>query len=351
MINNIKTRKHRLSCSKRQRPLLNPYQVVRPINSGQNSQYFTQLPKLHNIKLHKRNHNPKFRKQTKIRNIQRKKNKHNIIMRYVYCFVRTLSGDANIVNRCARQVPGLRAHAIEEEKSKTTQTQLAGSTMNIFNKIFSFLGVAIDMCCYFKNKIVEFFTEKSRRRYRRLFLQGKLSLMHRNIFSKLWRFIKNSVTNIAQKAIKAVKWVASRVRDAGVYVVNRAKDAYQFIKKKLLQLFRPVFNWFERMKENLLNWIKQNKLLSILITFCECFQRTFMTSQKLKKTVNGLISLVPSLATPVGWINLVVNLICNWKKLKESIIALRYGLMTRIKHIKYCQFGIFTAKLFEAISG
>jgi len=94
-------------------------------------------------------------------------------------------------------------------------------------------------------------------------------------------------------------------------------------------------------------------MFSKLYTFVKCLMdKNLIKGVKgLYDTVTGMIELIPLLSTPVGWIKLVVNLVCGWEDLKNGINALTSGISESDRLKKFNYYGKFAGFFFKAIAG
>ncbi len=210
----------------------------------------------------------------------------------------------------------------------------------LWQKILKLLGKIIDVCCKWKSKIIEWITKKWRR-YRRLFLQGKST-------KGFWGDIWNGIKSAGNAIVETVKDVAHHVYKVGEFVWKSAQELWTWLKEKIENLFGPIFDAFKAMKKKIMDWIETNPTIKALLRWLKCIMTAKDAAKGLISIAKGFITLIPKLTNPVGWVQLAVNLICGWEKLKNGIEA----MLKAIKGENSARnWGEFAGNIIAAISG
>jgi len=213
------------------------------------------------------------------------------------------------------------------------------------------LGTAINIVCTVKDKIIEFFTKK-RIRFHKLFLQGKATR-----FSWSFSGFFTSVGDALSKAASAVVSGAIKVKNAVVdgidWAKKKATEVADFIKAKLTSIFQPVLDIIEGIKAKFSAWLNSHPFIKKVFEFIKCgiTNKGWDAVKGLVETVKNFIEMVTSLATPAGWVKLLVTLVCGWEDLKAAIGFLQQGLKATDKKIRYNFYGKFLGRVIKTASG
>jgi len=70
----------------------------------------------------------------------------------------------------------------------------------------------------------------------------------------------------------------------------------------------------------------------------------------MHQTVKAFVELIPRLASLHGWIQVIVNLICGWKEVKEAITILKAALNDGNAVKRYHGFGKFVGLFVKVTS-
>ena len=101
-------------------------------------------------------------------------------------------------------MPGLAATEAALAANNEAEKDLGGETTGILGKILSLLGSAIDVCCGFKDNVMKLL-EGNLRRFRRLFIQGKVGRRYKWFsLDSLISTIGNAATSVANQAVNQV---------------------------------------------------------------------------------------------------------------------------------------------------
>jgi len=274
----------------------------------------------------------------------------NIVYQFILGFVAELSGQPAAIDECSQQVKGWESAATEENGD--TEKQVGGETSTTFQKVLGYLGKAIDAVCNFKENIIGWLT-KSFRRYIRLFIQGKTTRRFRWSLGGMWDSIKSAAVAVGDAVVSGAKTIGNAVVKGVEWVGKKADELFTYVKGQINTLLEPVYNLFEQIKAKFLAWLEKNPLMKKLFEFAKCF----LTNSGVKgiktlfNAVKSVVELIPKLATPAGWIELLVNLVCGWESLKDGINFLLSGIKETNAAKKYNFFGKFAGKIFEAIAG
>lgn len=268
--------------------------------------------------------------------------------------VAELSGSPNMIDICTQQIPGWEsAGKAAEDKGTGVEGDVGGETKSTLDKVLTFIGDAIDLVCSYKIKLICTLTGKARR-FRRLLLQGKVSKTG-NWWNPVdvWNDVQKITTKITSTIVSGTKAIGNKVVDGVKWVGKEAKQLAKYIGEKLKTIFKPVMDLFDKIKTKIVHFITTNPTIQKALAFFKCMLsngavRAILT---LIKVIKGFITLIPTLATPAGWVQLLVNLICGWKDLRDGIKFLGQGFSTTDMPTKFNYFGKFTGRLLKAASG
>jgi len=268
-------------------------------------------------------------------------------------FIQALSGAENLIDSCTKLVPGWESATDDEEKSGDSTDNQVASQQSTFQLILPYLTKAIDAVCNFKEKIITYLTGKFRR-YIRLFLQGKTRKRFRLAWflSGMWDSIVSVASDIGEAVVSGAKAVGNTIIKAGEWVGKKVEDLYNFVKEQIGSALQPVFDLFDQLKPKIIAWLQKSPLLAKLIAIGQCLYENDAVKgiKGIYNTLKAMVEIIPKLATPAGWVELIVNLVCSWENLKNGIQALIAGIAEKDKLIKYNFYGKFTGFLFRAIA-
>lgn len=216
-----------------------------------------------------------------------------------------------------------------DEKPETTVA--SGDAKSTWETVLTYVGKAVDLVCKIKDKILGWLTKRYRR-YMRLFLEGKLKNGIHWSLSGIWESIKEHVKT----------------------AVGAVTDAITTAKNWIHAQFEPFLNAFEAMKQKVIDFLKQNPFLKFIIEHIQNIKDCKTLGDDAKKLwglLTSLVTFIPTLATANGWVTLLVNLVCSWKKLKLAIEALVAGIKESDAVKKARQFGKFAGNLVLGVLG
>jgi hypothetical protein len=267
----------------------------------------------------------------------------NIIYRFILGFLAQLGGNEALVLKCSGQFPTWEQAQIKETSSSESTDAQVGGDHSTFTKVLNFLGSAITTICNFKEKIISFLFKRFRR-YRRLFLQGKIRSGFRLgwSLSGAWSWIKTKAADVGRAVVATGQWIGKKV-----------DELWEWIKEKINTVLQPIYDFFDQLKAKFVGWLRQNPTMAALLDFASCLHNNGSASALLTvaHVVLRLTLLIPSLATPVGWIALVVHLVCGWEHLRNGINFLLAAVRNTDRLMKYYQYGQMTGEFLRAISG
>jgi hypothetical protein len=263
-----------------------------------------------------------------------------------------LSGNAKMIDDCIALVTGWEAAGTSEEKGGEAEKAVGGETQSALDKILTYLGEAIDLVCEYKVKLICTLTS-SAKRYRRLLLQGKISRRRRWWFADaIWDIVSTAAVSVTNAVVSGVKAIGNVIIDGAKWVGKKASELGEYVLSKLQTIFQPVSDLFDTIKQNIVNYFTSNPLVQQAIKFFKCFASNgaVRVVKTLISVVKNTIELVPSLTTPAGWVNLLINLICGWKDLIKAVTYLKKAWKESDRLIKYNFIGKFTGLSLKAIS-
>ena len=278
----------------------------------------------------------------------------NLAYQFVLGWVSALGGEGGWVEECSQTIPGWESAGIMEEDSVAKKTmsaidsQIKADFPN-FRKIIGFLGEAIDLCCNWRTKLVDYFT--SRRFRRRLFLQGK-----RGWFSDIGEFFKkvdHSLTTFVNNVEEVGTSIKNTVVDGVNWAAKKASELKEYIKEKFQAIIKPICDFFNKMKDSFSAWISKHPLVKVALEFGECIKNHHFgkSAYRFALFYLGFRELIPIIWTPIGWAKIVVNLICGWKDIKEAIELMISIKAQKDKKIRYNHIGKIVGHITAAIAG
>lgn len=280
---------------------------------------------------------------------------NNILYQFLLGMIAEFSGEAGWIDNCSKQVPGWESAGDSEngnadkKKDGSMEKDLAGN-QSTFKKILGYLGTAINVVCTVKDKIISFFT-KSRRRYSRLFTEGKLRT--RWPFEDFFSKVGNAFADAGNAIVSGAKKVKNAVVDGVDWAKKKASEIAEFIKNKCKEIFQPVLDLWDDIKKKFTEWLSKHPMMEKVFNFLNCFitNKGLQGMKGLYDSIKNLLALIPILGTPAGWVTLVVNLICGWEDLKAGIEFCAQGIKESDRPKKYNYFGKFFGRIVKAIAG
>jgi hypothetical protein len=264
-----------------------------------------------------------------------------------------LSGNSKMIETCMAVIPGWESAGTTEEKGGDSEKSVGGETQSTLDKVLSFLGDAIDLVCEYKVKLICTLTS-SAKRYRRLLLQGKIS-RHRRwwIADAIWDTVSTAASSVTEAVVTGAKAIGNAVVDGAKWVGKKAEELKAYILEKLKTIFQPVSDLFDKIKQKVITYFTTNPLVQQAIKFFKCLisNGAVRAIKTLISVVKNTISLIPSLATPAGWVTLLINLICGWKDLRDAVGFLQKAWKENDRLVKYNYIGKFTGRTLKAIAG
>jgi len=190
----------------------------------------------------------------------------------------------------------------------------------------------------------------------RLFLQGKTRRRFSLAWSLsgMWDSIKSTASDIGNAIVSGAKAVGTAVIKAGEWVGKKDEDLYNYVKEQINTLLQPVYALFDAIKAKVIAWMSKSPLLVKLLAIGQCLYKNDVVKgiKGIFNAVKGMIELIPKLATPAGWIELVVNLVCGWEDLKNGIESLVAAIAEKADRLKrFNLYGKFAGFIFKAIAG
>jgi hypothetical protein len=231
------------------------------------------------------------------------------------------------------------------ESSKGLEEQKTG-----WSGVLDKLGKAINFVCKLKDlvkQIIEYFTKentKKYRRYMRLFLQGKTSRLRR----VRWGFagLITGAKDLIKSGAESIKKGVIKVKDAVTTAIDNVEE---YVTKTLKETFSPIVDLFEAMKAKVTAFM-QHPLIQKLISFVNCIKTFKGFAANLIAIVSSWISLIGELATPAGWVKLVIKMICAWEDLAKAIGYLKEAFVKGVTApVKWQKIGQFLGKLIYTI--
>jgi len=272
--------------------------------------------------------------------------------------------------------------------------------MTWWESTLKYLGEPINICCTVRSVLRTFFgiaRLKWIKRNRRLFLQGKRMKRFSWTIGGVWDATKNAavgavnlvgntasivgnaavgayntVSTIASNAYanaskavgeayaiakEGIKTLKNKVVDGIDWAIATAKQVTEYVTRKVAEIFKPIGDILEKLKHKFIGWLMRNPYFQSLGTekqgflLCIIGLRSILGIVGVVTGIMTFFSVLAALLTPVGWVTLVINLICGWTHLKRSIEEMKLALAATIKSTKYHHFGRWAGHLISAIGG
>ncbi len=276
---------------------------------------------------------------------------NNLVYQFIMGCLAEVSGAYSLIDGCSSTIPGWATVTNDAEEKKSSLDGETQPMQSKLDKVLGYLGTAINFACSIKDDLISFFSRR-RRRFHRLFMQGKAKKFKwpwDNLIDKAAKKIAEVSSGIAAGAKKLKDSVVDGVNWAG----KKADEVGQFIKDKLTGVFKPLADLWESLKQQFEDFLAKNPLLKVIFEFTKCFIQNdgVKNIKKLFKIFKSFVAQITSLATPTGWVNLVVNLVCGWEDLRDGINFFKMAWKEAQKPAKYNYYGRATGKFMKAIAG
>jgi hypothetical protein len=230
-----------------------------------------------------------------------------------------------------------------------------------WEKIGSVIGTAINVVCAAKDivmKVIEFFTSDAKRRIRRyirLFLQGKITSTFKmrwsigGFFKSAGNAIAGAAQTVTTKASQAYQTVKKGAAVASEWVGKEVGKVADAIKDALSAIFEKVINFFNEMKVKVVAFFN-SPLMKNIMAFIKCVKALKEAAGNIATLIQGFVDKAADIANfPLGWIKIIVGLICAWEDLRDAINYLTSGFNEKDPLKKWNFYGKFTGKLVYVI--
>jgi phage-related protein len=230
-----------------------------------------------------------------------------------------------------------------------------------WQKIGSYIGIAINVVCIAKDiveSIIDFFSKNAKRfmrRYIRLFLQGKIrrAFSMRGWFSSAWDSIKSAASTAASAVAKGAAVAYNTVKNATVaaatYVGKAVTAITDQMKTVITGIIDSAVSAFETMRAKVTKFFS-SPLMQAILTFVKCLKALKEAAGNVAKLITGFTEKAALVASfPLGWIKIIIGLICAWEDLKGAIDYLIKGWNEKTATIKWNYYGKFVGKLVYTI--
>jgi len=312
---------------------------------------------------------------------------------FVWGFIAELSGKGEIIETCVTELKAVIKG--DEVPSSEAGTKKPSETQTTMDKIIKYLGIAIDVVCIIKNFILMALTRRFRRfkRLRRLFIQGRSTrrfrltvefdrVLNSNDFldkigkglKEIGTDIKNSIkgcgngvkatftdfghdvgdaldefgkTKMGSFIKKSGETIASGVSLAG----DKLKEGFIWFKDKVSEAFHKVVEYLKELKDKIMDWINGNKNIKILISVSKCLIKIGLAYWKVQVTLTKVATLGVTLASPIGYVTLILNFMCGWKLVKKGVEWFRKMINEADRLLQAEYFGRFIANIAGAFAG
>jgi len=193
------------------------------------------------------------------------------------------------------------------------------------------------------------------RRYIRLFLQGKTrkAFRMRGWFSSAWDSIKSAASTAATAVAKGAAVAYNTVKNATVaaatYVGKAVTAITDAMKSVITDIIDKAVDAFEAMRLKITKFFG-SPLMTAIITFVKCLKALKEAAGNIAKLIEGFTEKVTLVASfPLGWIKIIIGLICAWEDLKAAIDYLIKGWTEKTASVKWNYYGKFVGKLVYTI--
>jgi len=268
--------------------------------------------------------------------------------------ISVFSGSESFIDGCLLTMPGWQAvDAAEATSPAGVEKNMSSAQSETWKTVLSFLGDGINVACQYKDQIMGLIRSKAKkfmRRNRRLFLQGKKikKWSWAGLFNSIVADVKGLWDNVTKVTKKGYNYVIKGID----YVVQKGKVLADFITKTLTDLITPILTALENIRQKVVNWltasphmIKYRALVNCLLTV-----KGVQAIKGLVDAFTSLTSTITALATPAGWVDLLVNLICGWQSLKSAVESLQSAWnATADPKLKFNSYGKALGHMLNAI--
>jgi len=146
----------------------------------------------------------------------------------------------------------------------------------------------------------------------------------------------------------------NKVIDGIDWAKATAQQVSDYVTRKLAEIWKPIGNALEKLKQKIIGWFMKNTFFAKLgnngTGFLNCFI-SIKTVSTIASFVTIFFSLLAKATTPVGWVSMVINLVCSWEYLKMGIEALSAAWKATNIPEKYNSYGKMFGYLIMAIGG
>jgi len=300
--------------------------------------------RVHSRKSHHRSHH----RQNPPKGVQ----SSNVVYQFLMGALAEISGAYSLIDGCSTIIPKWATEVADKEEAKSSIEDETKPMETTFDKILGYLGAAINFACSVKDKIIEFFS-KRRIRYHRLFMQGKTRKRFNWSFTGFVSTVGGTISSVGSGIAAGARTLKDSVIEKVDWAKKKADDVIQYIKDKLEGLLKPILDFFDSLKVKFNAFLEKNPVLKIWFEFVKCFLKNdgIKAIKGLFETLSSFVSAIGALATPAGWVKLVINLVCGWEDLRDGINFLKLGFKEKAKPAKYNFYGRFIGKFMKAIAG
>ncbi len=271
----------------------------------------------------------------------------NCVYQCVMGFLSVLGGNEKLFTECSKVVKGWEVEGTNKKLMDSAEGELKPSN-TVLQTVLKYLGKGIDIACkYFRADIEKWFESKLKkyRRYLRLFLQGKAEGLWDWVDYVKKKIVKVAVSikdSVVGQAVKAIKDAA----------VKTASQVWAWVKKKCSEFMAPIMNKIEAVKAKFLAWLDEHPYLKALFNFAKCFikNKGVAAIKTLIATVKSIVTTFAALGTPMGWVKLLINCICSYKRFIEAIKYIKVGLAEKDGPKKWSNYCKAAANIFAAMA-
>jgi len=288
------------------------------------------------------------------RHLSKTKTGSEKFMQFCLGTMAAMSGQAEFIDGCLKLVPGLATVDAEEEASPDSSSKsVASSDSSTWTSILHYLGVGINVVCMFKDKIMSLFMRKKKlfmRRNRKLFLQGKK--LKRFDFGAWIDEVVDDIKSGWDSFTKIIKPGFNYIVGGINFAIEKGKKLVDFVNNALKTIFKPVNELFKSIKQKFMNWLMKSPYMRKYVPMINCII-ALPAAKAIVALISALTGFVPALtalSTPIGWANLLVNLICGWENLKSAIDSFKKAWADNTV-LKFNYYGKALGYIIATISG
>jgi len=266
-----------------------------------------------------------------------------------------LSGQEDFIDGCLAKLPGWQASEAQEAASAAgVEKTVSPADASTWTTILGYLGVGINVACMFKDKIMGLIRGKTRkflRRNRRLFLQGKK--LKKWTWGGLFDSVVSAVSGVWDNITKTFRKGYQYTIDGVNWMVAKGTQLTNYVTNVLKTIMTPMLTAIENLKQKLVMWLTQSPQMVKYRELVNCLinLNTLKAIKGLYDALMGFISTVTALATPAGWVDLLLNLICGWASLKSAIEAFKSAWGQGNVLLKFNSYGKALGFMLNAIIG